>query len=260
VRLCGVELHAYVVTSTHLHLVSSARDGRLSHFMRYLLGNLSRKLAPLVGWRGQFWERRFSAEPILGPESEVGRLSYVLSHGVKEGLVRSPADWPGPSCLEQLLSEEQRVFPFYQWSRRWRHGRLIEGGGDRFDARWVATETLQLTPLPSWKGLTGEERLLRVTSMVREIERKGREAHPQVLGASRIVKEDPHRRPSRLKRSPQPWCHADSPVAWAAYRDAYKRFAAWFRDASARFLRGDLLANFPPLAFRPFLWAMPGSG
>jgi REP element-mobilizing transposase RayT len=260
VRLCGVELHAYVVTSNHLHLVSSARDGRLSIFMRYLLGNLSRKLGPLVGWHGQFWERRFAAEPILGPESEVGRLTYLLSHGVKEGLVRSPFDWPGASCLEQLLTGEDQSFPFFAWAQRWRNGRLLDGGRDRFHERWMQTETLRLAPLPSWRELPEAHRRQRLLAIVEAIEKKGRETHPRVLGLAGMAKENPQRRPERQKRSPEPWCHADSLSAWASYRATYRMFATWFRAASSRFLAGELLAEFPPRAFRPCAWAMPGGG
>jgi hypothetical protein len=38
-----------------------------------------------VDWNGGFWERRYSAEPVLDDVALVGRLRYVLAHGVKEG-------------------------------------------------------------------------------------------------------------------------------------------------------------------------------
>jgi hypothetical protein len=53
--------------------------------MQYLRANLSRKVGRLVDWSGGFWERRYSAEPVLDDEALVGRLRYVLAHGVKEG-------------------------------------------------------------------------------------------------------------------------------------------------------------------------------
>lgn len=259
-RLCDVELHAFIVTSNHLHLMVTARDGRLSSFMRYALGNLSKKLGPLVGWRGQFWERRFAAEPVLGAEAQEGRLRYILSHGVKEGLVRSPREWPGLSCLDQLLGEAAVRFPFFHWARRWKDGRLVEGGGDRFDRRWIETETLELSPLPAWRDLSPAQRRRRVEDMVAEIERCGREKHPEVKGVAAILQEEPQHRPTRLKRSPEPLCHAESRAVWLAYKRAYLDFARWFREASARFLAGDLLAEFPPRAFKPFCTAPGGAG
>ena len=61
--------------------------------MQYLRANLSRKVGRLVDWSGGFWERRYSAEPVLDDEALVGRLRYVLAHGVKEGLVERSAEW-----------------------------------------------------------------------------------------------------------------------------------------------------------------------
>jgi hypothetical protein len=78
--------------------------------MQYLRANLSRKVGRLVDWSGGFWERRYSAEPVLDDEALVGRLRYVLAHGVKEGLVerssgqfvwmlsRSPGARKGPAA------------------------------------------------------------------------------------------------------------------------------------------------------------------
>src|SRR5262244_2886292 len=99
VRLHGVELFAFSVISNHLHLIVRAPRGNLPRFMQYLLTNISKKVGKLVGWRGSFWERRYSAEPILDETALLERLSYVLSHGVKEGLVRRCRDWPGLSCF-----------------------------------------------------------------------------------------------------------------------------------------------------------------
>lgn len=253
-RLFGVELHGYTVSSNHLHLVSTAPDCSLSDFMRYVLGNLSKKVGALVGWRGPFWERRFASEPILGPESAVNRLTYVLSHGVKEGLVRRPAEWPGLNCAEQLLSGESRSFPFHQWCQRWKSGRLSKEGNGRWDPSCATTETLHLTPLPAWKGLTPEDRRSRVESILAAIEQTGREVHARVVGAAKVLRRDPHHRPERLKRTPEPWCHADSPQLLQEYRATYRHFADWFRQASARFLAGDMLVEFPPRAFKPSAW------
>jgi len=59
-----------------------ARGAALAGFMQYLRANLSKKVGRLVDWSGSFWERRYSAEPVLDDEALVGRLRYVLAHGV----------------------------------------------------------------------------------------------------------------------------------------------------------------------------------
>ena len=98
VRLHGVELFAFSIISNHIHLLVRAPRGNLPRFMQYLATNVSKKVGRLVRWGGSFWGRRYAAEPILDETALLGRLRYVLSHGVKEGLVRRCRDWPGLSC------------------------------------------------------------------------------------------------------------------------------------------------------------------
>ncbi len=82
-----MRLHAFTSASNPLHLRVWARGAVLVGFMQYLRANLSKKVGRWVGWSGGFWERRDWAEPVLDDAARVGRLRYVLAHGVKEGLV-----------------------------------------------------------------------------------------------------------------------------------------------------------------------------
>ena len=125
-----IDLYAFVFASNHVHLLVRARDGTLSAFMQYLLGNASRKIGKLVDWRGSLWERRFSAEPVLDDEALLGRFKYILAHGVKEGLVRRVEEWPVLSSLQLLLSDSAREYSWFNWSRRWVKGRLKALGKD----------------------------------------------------------------------------------------------------------------------------------
>src|SRR6218665_2221120 len=87
--------------------------------------------SPKANWSGGFWERRYSAEPVLDDAALVGRLRYVLAHGVKEGLVERSTEWPGLTCLPQLLGSARRLFPWVNWTKRWseRGGEGGWGGG-----------------------------------------------------------------------------------------------------------------------------------
>ncbi len=250
-QLYGVELFAFVAVSNHVHLLCRARDGALSRFMQYFLGNASKKLGPLIGWSGQLWERRYAAEPVLDDGAMEGRLRYILAHGVKEGLVKTARDWPGLSCLPQLLGAARRVFHFFHWTRRWKAGALAEGGEDRYDRRWSEEVVLEVSPLPHWAGLSQAERRARVEAMLEDIERQHESTGK--LGISGVLRQKPTDRPKNPKRSPQPWCHASDHATRRALKDAYFAFAAAFASASKRFRGGELTAEFPPFAFRPFL-------
>src|SRR5262249_54746260 len=88
VRRCQVWLVACVLTSTQFHAMVRAQSARaMSRFMQRPESNIAVKVGRFVGWRGRFFARRYSAEPILDEGAQVERLHYILSHGVKEGLV-----------------------------------------------------------------------------------------------------------------------------------------------------------------------------
>ncbi|HET6981454.1 MAG TPA: transposase, partial [Myxococcaceae bacterium] len=181
VRLHGVELFAFSVVSNHLHLIVRAPRGNLPRFMQYLLTNISKKVGKLVGWRGNFWERRYSAEPILDESALLERLGYVLSHGVKEGLVRRCRDWPGLSCLPLLLDGQPREFRWFNWTRR-SSGNSRRAIREPLDDRWAEPEQLRLTPLPN-TGLRKPGALRRfLRRTVGAIETKALREHPRVLG------------------------------------------------------------------------------
>src|ERR1700743_365761 len=66
VRRCEVELFAYVFTSNHFHLmVRGSSAVAMSNFMQQLESNIAIKIGRLIDWRGRFFARRYSAEPVV---------------------------------------------------------------------------------------------------------------------------------------------------------------------------------------------------
>lgn len=253
VRLMHVEVFAFSFQSNHLHLLVRAPRGNLSKFMQYVLANVARKIGWLVRWRGTFWERRYSAEPVLDDEALVERLRYTLAQGVKDGLVRRCRDWPGLSCLRMLVRGSRRTFLWFGWSKRWR-ARSDQAATDRFHPRWAERETLELTVLPHWAHVSRRHRARRVLELVRAIERQAEGVHERVLGRAGVLSQHPHHRPSRPKRSPRPHCHATRANVRRAFIEGYHAYVASFRAASARWRRGELGAEFPLGAVKPFVW------
>jgi REP element-mobilizing transposase RayT len=254
VALHAIELFGYVVASNHLHLLLRAPRGNLPSFMQYLLSNTAKKVGRLVSWRGGLWERRYSAEPVLDDDAMVGRLRYILSHGVKEGLVPRCSQWPGLSCLLQLVSMRVRRFQWFDWTRRWKCTPNELKGRALLDERWAREVELELKPLPCWANLPETVRRQRVSELVASIERDGRVSGTGVLGRKRVLSQRPHRRPANIKRSARPLCHASTQEGRNGYRELYASFVATFREASKRWRAGQLGAFFPRFSVRPFLW------
>jgi REP element-mobilizing transposase RayT len=254
VALHGVELFAFVVASNHLHLLLRAPNGNLPKFMQYLLSNIAKKIGRLVAWRGGLWERRYSAEPVLDEAALVGRLRYILSHGVKEKLVRRCADWPGLSCLAQLLGERVRCFQWFDWTRRWKCTPRKLEAEDLFDRRWAQPVELEVKPLPCWSHLPEAVQRGRISELVVSIERDASLSGAGALGSVGVLSQRPQRRPLHVKRSPRPLCHSSTREGREGYRELYSSFVAVFREASRRWRSGELNTLFPRFAIRPFLW------
>jgi REP element-mobilizing transposase RayT len=249
--IADVQLHGYVALSNHVHLLVTARGNSLSRFMQYFLGNAARKLGRLVQWSGSFWQRRFSAEPVLDDEAALGRLRYLLSHGVKEGLVRTPEEWPGLSCLDLLRSEKGKLERFFRWEHRWKKGALVEGGEDIWDERWAEEVPLKLVPLPCWANLSFEDRQRQLQSLIDDIILEWAPRHAEPKGAQAVQVEDPHHRPSRTKKSPRPLCHVSTREGFFLFRERLRGWIRAFAQASASFRQGNWNVEFPPWAFRP---------
>lgn len=246
-----VELYGFVVASNHLHLLVRARDGALSAFMQFLLGNIARKVGRLVDWKGALWERRFSAEAVLDDDAVLGRLKYILAHGVKEGLVRRVREWPGLSCVVQLLHGTALTFRWFHWNRRWLKGKLRAGGQDPFSDEWAENVSLRLTVPDVLARLSPAMRQETIRGFISHVEREGRALHKTVLGVARVKAQHPQKRPKTLERAPRPLCHSAHQAIRKAYMVAYRAFFAAYKAASARFRSGDLNVEFPPFAFRP---------
>ena len=252
-RLMDVEIFAFSFQSNHLHLLVRAPRGNLSKFMQFVMANVARKVGWLVRWRGTFWERRYSAEPVLDDEALVERLRYILSQGVKDGLVRRCRDWPGLSSLRMLVRGSRRTFCWFSWSKRWA-SRTAQASTERFHPRWAERETLELTTLPCWAHLPQKRRARRVLELVRSAEREAEGAHEWFLGRARVLAQHPHHRPAQPERSPRPYCHATAPSVRRAFMDHYRAYVVSFRSASARWRQGDLAVPFPPGSVKPFVW------
>ena len=251
-----VGIVAFTVLSNHMHLLLVPRDAeQLAGFMCYVNGNLAKEAGRLHGWREKLWSRRYRAI-VVSDEAEVQerRLRYLLEQGCKEGLVRSPREWPGASgTAAQLTGDPVRGWWFdrsaeYEARRR----------GESFAMYTHAVETsFELIPLPCWRDLPPEERRHRVGEMVREIEaetrQRLRDEGRSPLGTRRILRLHPHDAPAHPSRSPAPRFHAATGTMRKALELAFYEFRVWYRQASADLRAGRPNVEFPPGCFPPRL-------
>jgi REP element-mobilizing transposase RayT len=254
VRLHPVELHAFAFLSNHFHLLLTVASAqRLAAFMQYLNSNIAREIGRSVGWLERFWGRRYQLVLVDPDErSQVERLIYLLSQGTKENLVASPREWPGASSTRALLDGAPLTG---RWIDRTLLYRSRRSAKPLKLAEVTSTETLELVPLPCWRGLDLEQRRSRVAALVADIEAAAEARRlatgVEPLGRAAICRQLPHQRSPRLRRSPVPLVHASTFEVRVRWRTAYREFAAAFHRASAAWRRGVQDLAFPPGAFPP---------
>ena len=112
-----------------------------------------------------------------------------------------------------------------------------------------------LSPLPCHADLSPEKQRSFYRAMVEDIEKETLSRFGQggrrVLGVKKVLAQPPHRRPSKVKRSPRPLCHCSDPERWKKHRDDYRWFVYLYRVASRKFRSGDLAVEFPEGSFPP---------
>ena len=255
-RRYNMTLHAFKFLSNHYHLLLTAVSAhQLAAFMGYLNGNLAKEVARLHHWKEKVWSRRYQAILVSDePQAQTERLHYLLAHGAKEGLVASPREWPGASCLPALLEDKPLEGLWFDRTReygaRTRQETYTEGD-------FATKEEVHLEPLPCWAHLSLEAYRQRILEMVQEIEDETARHHAETgtepMGLKKLRRQRVEDHPDRLKRSPAPLVHCASKRMRWFYWEAYGWFYAAFREAAEKLKAGQLEVAFPEGSFPPAL-------
>jgi putative transposase len=251
-----IRIHVVTTLSSHFHLLLTADDAeQLAGFMRDFQSRLSREVNRLTGWRGPVFERRYEMTVVTDEEkAQVERLRYVLSNGVKEGLVEHARDWPGVHSVAALLDGEPLIGHWFDRTREY----AARNQGEAFDPmRFASEETVELSPIPCWAHLSPAAYRRRLRALVDDIDAdaaRGRKISGRpVLGVAAILTQDPQFRPAKLDRSPAPRVHAATKAARRFFYEAYAAFVSAFRSATEALRRGNRDAPFPRGSFPPAL-------
>lgn len=259
-RELAMTIHGFTFASNHYHLVLSPEDAQqqLAAFMRRFQQKLSTEITRLHGWKGPMWEDRYHAVVLENHErAQVRRLRYILSHGVKEGLVRHCAERPGAHCVEALAEGAHLVGTWYDRTAQYQASRW---SGEPVDEEGLTEEGAEeeeviLTPLPCWAHSTEEERRELIRAMIAEIEAEARAKHrangTRPLGVRKVLQQDPWSRPKRSKNTSKPWFHTATAEGRQVLERAYQLFVEAFRDAAELLRDGHPDPRFPEGSFPP---------
>ena len=220
--------------------------------MAYVNRRISLEAGRLHDWEGTLWGRRYRSIAAVDEESQLARLRYVLSHGVKEGFVSKAEEWPGANCVSALVDGTPLTGVWVDRSAMYEARRSGKSPKQReFEIEY----TVPLTPLPCWRHLSPEMYRRRCAEIVADIEREGRarnaEQGRKPLGVAWVLAQDPHGKPRDTHKSPAPVVHAATRKARQAFLAAYRAFVEAYRRAADRWRWGDRTVEFPIGAFPP---------
>lgn len=250
-----VQLFWYVFMCNHNHMMLAARrPSELVAFIAYVNSNVASEVNRLLGRRGAFWGAPY--EPLLlseEPGIQERRLAYLIGQGCKEGLVSSPRELPGASPLNAVLKAARIVGTWVDWTSMYQAARRKLGA--RPQREYQQEYEVTLSSLPAWQDLDEEQQRERIAKIVTDIEEQTAEENAALgrepAGAAKIIAGDPYSRPRHSKRGRSPRFLWLSIAARNAMRDAYRCFAAAYREASQAYRAGNLTAEFPPWSFPP---------
>ena len=262
-----VKLYAYAFLSNHFHLQLQGPPEQLVAFVGYVKREISRRWGghPAINWPGTMWEESFFATALPTEESQLRCFKYILSQGVKEGLVATPRSWPGIHCAKQLVGKTPLRGTWFNGTA---YGRAKDANSRRKPKNqlavrridYVESYTVRVDTLPIWRGLEDTVRNRTIRSIEGEViadgERMRGERGIRPLGAKAVMATS---RETRTKSIRLPWfenrrrmiCWADpSDPRVIEYNKDYRYFQGDFR-AAARDRKLGIQTPFPLGSFSP---------
>lgn len=96
----GMEVHAFCVMSTHIHMVLTDVRGKLPKFLGFFHRMVANCTKVYRGWKDPVWDKRqTSAVRLMTSAAVVEEIAYTLANPVTEGLVRRAHQWPGAKVV-----------------------------------------------------------------------------------------------------------------------------------------------------------------
>ncbi len=228
----GLRLCFTVFLSNHGHLLIRADSAQqVADFLCLSKSQIAKEVQRLCGWTGGVFEANCTITPVTNePQAQIARLRYLLSQGLKEGLVPHPSKWPGVHSVKALLTGAMRMRGIwirrserYEVDRSRRRAKGPRARRRHMNPRdFEDTVYLELSPLPCWDDLEPKEIARLIRELVQELMVEYAQTRKQVRRDYRRHLADRSqfcRRPRSVPRSERPKVHAATVQEWKRWVD-----------------------------------------
>ncbi|MEO1480773.1 MAG: hypothetical protein AAFU77_01620 [Myxococcota bacterium] len=266
-----VELFAYAFLSNHFHL--AVRGPGIPEFVGQLKQQISLRLKHCIDEPFEtLWGGRYAAAALVVEEDQERCFEYILSHGVKEGLVDTPECWPGVHCAQDVFFGQPCRGSWlnattYGEAKRSETRKSLETRERVLKAEHTEHVVVELTRLPVYAGLSTADYRQTMTELRARIIKEGEKARDgkPALGVEKILALP---RATIFRMPKPPWFkERKRMIVWSnpsrpetqAYLQRYHQSQTDFAIASRRYRAGDRDVAFPagmyvpPVAPRPAL-------
>ena len=234
----GVQIHAYCVMSSHIHLIVTDVDGRLPEFAAWLNEFVAKCLNADQGlWEG-FWSNdHYSAVQLETADDVWAKLCYVLANPVSSWLVEAPEQWPGAMSKPDEFGTSTTIERPPVFFRK--------------KGKTPATAELAITRPPLLGDLTDAEAsrslMERLKARTAELVEEAKAAGRRFLGVAAVLLQSPTDAPTthEPRRGLNPTLAAKDKDVRLAAIERLKQFRADYRTALASWRKGERLIEFP---------------
>jgi len=247
----AVDLHAFSFMSNHWHALLSVLDaGALARFIQGVHSSVAIGVNRLFGWDGKVWKR--ASVIAVAHDVEQERLRYVMSQGTKEGLVAGPLDWPGANSNRALCGLEtlEGLWRDRDLAAQIRRGGGASAGREPSDAEVTTRYPIDLAPIPTWRGISLDERHARALVIVKSIKLEALDRFVQPLGVDVVSGIKIETQSPRKKTTRAPDILTNDPEVRRAFRLEKREFAHARRQSSLE-LRAHGSTAVPAMTFPP---------
>ena len=109
------KLHAYCLTSNHVHLLlSTPTEDNLSTLMQYINGQYAKNYNRRHKRIGHFWGGRFHSTIIESESQLLNTILYIESNMTRNGVTKHPKDWKWSSYSQHSKSEGVMTIDYHE--------------------------------------------------------------------------------------------------------------------------------------------------